>query len=190
MKDLTLYLAIIALSGVIFLPLHIVAIRARHGDKLITTIIATIGVSAAIGVGGGWWAFGGEFSSEGAKLVACVGGGLTFLGFAGLYGLLGPSSVDRSVSVHIVKLVNLAPGRRIKEADLLKLYTHGDMLEKRFNDCIDTGIIERRGEELVVTPRGARIAFIYSAIGSILGMRLWYLDRSRNSAAPHRAPGG
>ena len=182
MKDLLLYLVVIVVSGAIFLLLHVIAIRIRRGAKLITTLNATIVASAIVGGGVGWWLLGSQFSSEGAKLVACVGGGLTFLGFAGTYGLVGPISVDRSVSSHIVELVYLAPGHRIKEADLFRLYTHADVLGKRFSDCIDTGIIERRGDELVVTAKGARIAWLYLTLGSLLGMRLWHLERHRAGA--------
>ena len=90
---------------------------------------------------------------------------------------MGPASVDRSVSAHIVKLIYLAPHHRLKEGELFKLYTHEDMLEKRFRECMESGIIERRGDELGVTPRGARIARFYIVLGKLLGMRLWYLDR-------------
>ena len=182
MKDLLLYLAVVVFCGVVFLPLHMVALRTRHGANVVMTLAITIVVSAVIGAAFGWWVLGGEFSSKGARLVACIAGGLTFLGCAGSYSLVGPISVDRSVSSHIVELVYLAPGHRIKEADLFRLYTHADVLGKRFRDCIETGIIERRGDELVVTPRGARIAWVYLTLGNLLGMRLWYLDRYRDGA--------
>ena len=184
MKDLLLYFAVVAFSGAFFLPLHIVAIRAMGGAKLITTLGATIAASAIVGAAGGWFALGDDFSSQSVRMVACVGAALTFVGFAGAYSLIGPISVDRSVSSHIVELVSLAPGGCLKEADLFALYTHADMLEKRFHDCIETGIIERRGEELAVTPRGAKIAFAYLTLGKALGMRLWYLDRHGKGAKP------
>ena len=184
MKDLLLYFAVVAFSGACFLPLHIVSIRAMGGGKLITTLVATIAASAIVGGASGWFSLGGEFSSQSVRIVACVGAALTFVGFAGAYSLIGPISVDRSVSSHIVELVSLAPGGRLKEADLFALYTHADLLDKRFHDCIETGIIERRGEELVVTPRGAKIAFVYLALGKALGMRLWYLDRHGKGTKP------
>jgi hypothetical protein len=179
-KDLVLYFAVIAMCGLVFLVLHVVAIRSRKGDRLLGTLCVTIGVSALAGVAMGWWLLGDEFSSAGARLVACIGAGLTFPGYAGLYGLMGPASVDRSVSAHIVKLIYLAPQHCLKEAELFSLYTHADMLEKRFRECLEAGIIERRGDELGVTRRGARIARFYIVLGNVLGMRLWYLDRYRD----------
>jgi hypothetical protein len=176
-KDLILYFTVIALCSVVFLVSHLAAIRLKQGDRLLTTLCVAIGFSAFAGAGLGWWLLGGEFSSAGARLVACVGAALTFPGYAGLYGLMGPASVDRSVSAHIVKLIYLAPHHRLKEGELFKLYTHEDMLEKRFRECMESGIIERRGDELGVTPRGARIARFYIVLGKLLGMRLWYLDR-------------
>jgi hypothetical protein len=185
-KDVLLYFAIMVVGGIVFLPLHIVSVRLRGGAKLITTLIAVIGVSTLVAVAVGWLVLGGEFSSPGAAAVACVGGGLSFAAYAGLYSLLLPSSVDRSVSVHIVKLLYLAPQHRMTEAELLELYTHDDMLGKRFNDCIETGIIRRDSDQLVLTPHGARIAWLYMLVGEGLGMRLWYLDRLRKGAGPFK----
>jgi hypothetical protein len=172
------------MGGVVFLPLHIVAIRRMGGRNLITTLNAVIGVSTVAAVVAGWCFLGHSFSSPGAASVALVGGGIGFATLAGLYGLLLPSSVDRSVSVHIVKLLYLAPRQRMTERELFGLYTHEDVLEKRFLDCLSTGIIRREGEELVLTPHGARIASLYMAVGEGLGMRLWYLDRRRKGQNP------
>jgi hypothetical protein len=178
-RDLLLYFAIVGLCGAIFLLLHAMAIRAMRGDKLIRTLATCIVLSALVGAAIAWWALEDGFTSQSARLLACVGGALTFVGFAGIYCHLGPISVDRSVSSHIVELVYLGPGHRIKEAELFELYTHADVLEKRFRDCLETGIIERDGDELATTQRGGRIARIFLALGNGLGMRLWYLERYR-----------
>lgn len=185
MKDVALFFAIIAIGGMVFLPLHIIALRSRGGRKLITTLNLVIGASTAAAVVAGWLLLGDQFSSPGAAAVAYVGGALSFAAYAGLYSLLLPSSVDRSVSVHIVKLLYLAPGQQMTEKELFSFYTHQDVLQKRFDDCIDTGIIERRGDQLVLTPHGARIAWLYMTVGEGLGMRLWYLNRIRTG---NRAP--
>lgn len=185
-KDVLLYFAILAVGGVVFLPLHIVAVRARGGAMLITTLNAVIAVSTLVAVAFGWLVLRDRFSSPDAAVLACVAGALTFAAYAGLYSLLLPSSVDRSVSVHIVKLLYLAPQKRMTEEELLALYTHDDMLLKRFNDCIETGIIRREGDQLVLTPHGARIAWLYMVVGEGLGMRLWYLDRLRKGNAPFK----
>jgi hypothetical protein len=174
-----LYFFIVGLCGAIFLLLHVMVIRAMRGDKLIRTLAACIALSALVGAAISWWALEGSFTSQSARSLACVGGALTFVGFAGVYCHLGPISVDRSVSSHIVELVYLGPGHRLKEAELFELYTHADVLEKRFRDCLETGIIKRDGEELATTRRGERIARIFLALGNGLGMRLWYLDRYR-----------
>jgi len=179
-----LFFAILAIGGVVFLPLHIVALRLRGGAQLITTLNVVIAISTVVAVAAGFLLFNDQFSSSGAALVTYVGGALTFAAYAGLYSLLLPSSVDRSVSVHIVKLLYLAPGRRMTEQELLSLYTHDDMLEKRFNDCLATGIIRREGDQLLLTQHGARIAWLYMTVGEGLGMRLWYLDRLRKGSKP------
>ena len=183
-KDVLLYFAMVALNTAIFFPLHILASRVTQGAKLITTILATIAASTLAGTATGWLLFHGSFSSEGAEALACVASALTFFAYAGHYGLLGPISVDRSVSAHIVALLYLAPQQKMSEAGLGSLYTHTDMLEKRYNDCISTGLIERHGADLVLTPKGARIARFYLGLGEFLGMRQWYLKRHRQKASP------
>lgn len=186
MRDLLSYLAVCAICGLMFIPLHMMSVRAMRGDKLVRTLGATIVLSAVIGAGVGWWALADSFTSDSAKTLACVAGGLTFAGFAGVYALVGPISVDRSVSSHIVQLIFLGPGHRLTEADLFRLYTHADVLGKRFKDSLETGIIVRDGEELTTTRRGARIARLYLALGRGLGIRLWYLDRYRKQGGGHQ----
>jgi hypothetical protein len=182
MKDMLLFLAVVAVAGVVFIPLHVVAIRLMRGHFLISTINASIGVAMIAGAAAGWFMLGGEFSSEGTRLMGSLGGAVAFSGFATTYALIVPISVDRSVSSHIVGLLFLMPGHRMTEEKLFGLYTHADMLEKRFDDCIGTGIVVRQGKELVLTPFGRRIARIYLSMGTMLGMRMWHLERFRNTA--------
>ncbi len=184
MTDTLLFFAVVALAGLIFLPLHVVAIRALGGAKLITALNISIVLSAGAGGAAGWWLFGSEFTCRGAGILALVAGGLTFAGFAGIYGLVGPVSVDRSVSSHIVSLIYLAPSHRISETQLFGLYTHDDVLRKRFNECVATGIVARHGNELTVTSRGARIARAYLVLGRLLGIPMWHLER--HSGAPRQ----
>ena len=182
MRDLLLYLAIVAFCGVVFVPVHVMAIRAMRGDRLIGMLALSVALSALIGTASGWWTLADAFTSSGARTLACLAAALTFAGFAGVYCCLGPISVDRSVSSHIVELVYLGPGHRLKVAELFELYTHADVLEKRFKDCLETGIIKRDGEDLMTTRRGARLAQLFLALGKALGMRLWYLERYRSGA--------
>jgi hypothetical protein len=177
--DLLLYGSVFVISGLIFLPLHILAVRATHGAKLILMVNLSIGVAAVVAGTIVWLAFGGLFSSEGAKAVACVGGGVSFLGFGGVYNLLGPTSVDRSVSAHMVNLIYQAPGHRMTKEDLLAYYTQEDVLEKRFEECVRIGAIERNGSQLTLTVSGCRISLTFAIMGRVIGIRPWYLDRYR-----------
>lgn len=178
--DLLLFVLVIVISGVVFVPLHAITVRAMRGRNLLTAVNVAIIAAGIVGGAAGWLLFGGLFSGEASKGVACIGGGIAFLGFGGVYNLLGPTSVDRSVSVHLVSLINQAPGNRLNREDLFRYYTHADVLEKRFVECAQVGVIHRDGEQLTLTPGGRRIAAIYAAIGRLLGMHPWYLDRYRD----------
>jgi len=176
-NDLLAYVAVVAVCGAIFAPLHVIAVRLRRGSRLLMTINAAIVVSAIIGAAACWLWLDRMFSSPAVRDVACVGAALTFVGYAALYNLLGPAGVDRSISAHLINLIYLSPLHRIEKADLLKLYPHSDVMEKRFSECTDTGYIERTGDELRLTAKGRRIAILYLVLGKILGLRTWYLDR-------------
>lgn len=179
LTDLLLYGSVFVISGLVFLPLHVLAVRARRGENLLLTVNLAIAASAVAGGAIVWLSFGAMFSSEGAKAVACIGGGVSFLGFGGLYNLLGPTSVDRSISAHILNLIYQAPGHRMSREELFGYYTHADVLEKRFEECARVGVIERQGSQLTLTASGRRIGLFYSIIGKVLGIRLWYLERYR-----------
>lgn len=183
--DLLLYVSVFVVSGLIFLPLHVIAVRANHGANVLLMVNLAVGASAVAAGAIGWLAFGGMFSSEGAKAVACIGGAISFLGFGAIYNLLGPTSVDRSISAHILNLIYQAPGHQMSKEDLFAYYTHADVLEKRFEECARIGVIESHGSQLTLTASGRRIGLFYTIIGKALGIHLWYLERyrARQSAA-------
>ncbi|WP_428660051.1 hypothetical protein [Reyranella sp.] len=188
--DLLLFASVLVISGIVFLPLHVIAVRVLRGRNILSTVNIMVGASAVIGSAIGWLVLGGSFSSEGAKAVACVGAGFAFLGFGALYNLLGPTSVDRSISAHILNLIYQAPGHRMTKDDLFSFYTHSDVLEKRLVECAEIGVIERTGSQLALTPSGRRIGQFYAILGRVLGMRIWYLDRyhARATTAPGTKP--
>jgi hypothetical protein len=179
LTDLALYGLVFVISGLIFLPLHALSVRAIRGTNPIFAVNLAIVVSAVAAGAIVWLSCGGLFSSEGAKAVACIGGGISFLGFGGVYNLLGPTSVDRSISAHMVNVIYQAPGHRMTKEDLLGYYTHEDVFEKRFTECVEAGVIERQGSQLTLTPRGRRISLIFAIMGKAVGIRPWYLDRYR-----------
>jgi len=184
LTDLLLFASVFLINGIVFLPLHVVAVRASRGMNVLSTVNIMVGVSAIIGSAAGWLLLGGLFSSEGAKAVACAAAGFSFLGFGALYNLLGPTSVDRSISAHILNLIYQAPGHRMTKDELFGFYTHSDVLEKRLTECAEIGVIECTGSQLILTKSGRRIGLFYAILGKVLGMRFWYLDRynARGSA--------
>lgn len=182
-KDLLLFLSVFAISAIIFVPLHLIAVRANGGKKLLSTVNAMICLSALIGGAIGWLLLGHLFSSPGAKAVACVGGGFSFLGFGGIYNLLGPASADRSISAHILNLIYQAPGHRMTKEELFALYSHSDILDKRFVEFAAVGVIEQQAAQLTLTPKGRRIALTFAILGKALGLHPWYLERVRTRSA-------
>jgi hypothetical protein len=181
--DLLLFLSVFAVSAIVFVPLHLIAVRANGGRKLLSTVNAMICLSAVIGGAIGWMLLGDLFSSAGSRAVGCVGGGFSFLGFGGVYNLLGPASADRSISAHIVNLIYQAPGHRMSKEELFSLYSQADILEKRFVEFAAVGVIEQQGSQLALTAKGRRIALTFAILGKALGLHPWYLERARTRSA-------
>ncbi|MBS0546245.1 MAG: hypothetical protein JSR24_00770 [Proteobacteria bacterium] len=184
MHDLLLYFCVVAISSAVFLPLHIVLSRARRGGPLVTALGVSIALSAVAGGAFGAFVIGGSFSSSPVLLVASVGGALTFAGFAGVYALILPISVDRSLSAHIVSLLYASPGGRIREAELFRLYTHSAILGKRLRECEQSRILEKQGDELVVTAKGRRIASIYFTLDRLMHTGAMIAPAGERSPSP------
>jgi hypothetical protein len=181
--DLLLFLSVFAISAIVFVPLHLIAVRANGGRKLLSTINAMICLSALAGGAIGWLLLGDLFSSAGSRAVGCFGGGFSFLGFGGVYNLLGPASADRSISAHIVGLIYQAPGHRMSREELFALYSHADILDKRFIEFAAVGVIDPQASQLTLTAKGRRIALAFAVLGKALGLRPWYLARVRTRSA-------
>ncbi|MEI6200659.1 MAG: hypothetical protein WCP68_01775, partial [Enhydrobacter sp.] len=85
---------------------------------------------------------------------------------------------------HMVGLVHSSPGGRLKQSELFRLYPHDAILGKRLRECRDAHIIEWVGEDLVITPKGRRIARVYFALDRL--MRTGAMIESMDSAVSSR----
>ncbi len=188
MHDLLLYFSVVAVSGAVFLPLHIVLSQAKRGGPLVMALGASIAVSALAGSIIGNFVISGGFSAPAVALVASIGGALTFAGFAGAYALILPISVDRSLSAHIVGLLYASSGGRIRESELFRLYTHAALLGKRLRECEQSRILERQGDELVITAKGRRIASVYFALDRLMQTRAMIEPASGPSESSSSSP--
>jgi len=189
MQDFAFFLLVVMASAVVFAPLHIVLGRGCRGAALVRSLGISIAVSTVAGGLFGGGLISGQFSSPAVSVIAAVGGALTFAGFAGAYALILPISVDRSLSAHVVGLVYSSPGGRLSEAELFDLYTHAAILGKRLRECEQSGILERHGDELLVTSKGKRIAYAYFMMDRLMhtgAMMVRPIGVSPNSTAPGR----
>lgn len=98
------------------------------------------------------------------------GGAYGSLGFSGTYIILGPISADRSLSAHMCIQV-MRNGGRIKEAELRRRYSQDVIFNKRFDEYVDVGVMTRDGEDLVLSPKGYRVARIFSTFLKALKMK-------------------
>jgi hypothetical protein len=71
----------------------------------------------------------------------------------------------------------------MSKEELLSLYSHSDILDKRFTEFAAVGVIEQQASQLTLTAKGCRIALTFAILGKALGMHPWYLERVRARSA-------
>ncbi|MGE4132950.1 MAG: hypothetical protein AB7F86_15015 [Bdellovibrionales bacterium] len=121
-----------------------------------------------------WTAFyllaNSTFESDAHRAVLAWAGLFGSLGFSGTYIVLGPLSADRSLSAHMCILM-FRSGGRMKEQELLNIYSQSVVFQKRFSEYDKKGVMKREGGDLILTARGARIAKFFAFILKMLNMK-------------------
>ena len=101
------------------------------------------------------------YSSLDAWVLGTLGGITTFFGIGALSVLLGPASVDRSVTAHILIYLARAPNEELTDEELMRQYSGRIILQKRFEEMQGVGAITRHEGNLRLTGKGRRLAVVY-----------------------------
>jgi len=169
--DLILYFCIIGISGIYFLVVHIMYFRVKCVRNVNTTV-GTISLLCSLAAGiTGWTFFSLQFSSANSAVLACVAAPLTFLGFSGVYALLGPVSGDRSISAHMVIHFLRSPKGVLSFEQLETVFPSKRVFEKRIEECLELGILSKENDSLVLTDKGKKIAKFFQSLIKILNIK-------------------
>ena len=166
-SDLGYFGLIFIINLSLFFVVHIVYFRVFLINK-INTVFTIINL-ACCGVTGlvGWLAIGPSFSNQTIMIVATIGSVGAAYGLCGLYALLGPIFVDRSVSAAMMARLARAPDGRERE-DHLSEELGRLIFDKRFIEHEAVGVITRSNGWAQITPKGHLIGSAYVLLGKLL----------------------
>lgn len=94
---------------------------------------------------------------------------VAFLGYANVYNIIFPVSLERSFSVRI--LVNLlhAPNESLAKHKLEELQPKEKIYDLRYKEMLGSGLIDINGDKIRLTARGEAVAQVYVFIADVMG---------------------
>ena len=93
-----------------------------------------------------WWLAGGLFSSGAVHALASLTAPFAFLGFCGIYVLIGPVTVDRSITLSILSAFANSRTKGLSRVELQACVPFDRIFEKRLRELEMSGTL--------TTPRG------------------------------------
>ncbi|HVA14961.1 MAG TPA: hypothetical protein VNF99_17070 [Stellaceae bacterium] len=170
--DLLWYAAVFLATWVVYAVAYVGAARLGlvRGVGFGTVVL---GVSTAALTGFLSWIFlVGRFSSVGAHVLASATAPLCFLGFCGIWILLGPVTIDRSITLTILSALKAVESRQLSNDRLMAAVPFDRIYGKRLKELSGSGVIELRANGVRVTPKGERVLRLYLWLGRLLNVEL------------------
>lgn len=165
--DVLAFGAAFLLCWIAYFLIQIAAVSANlvSGVGKSTVLIALI---AAVVTGVGWGAWGGQWSSSPeAHVLICIAAPFAFVGYCGNYVLVGPVTVDRSITLSILGALASSKTKGLTVSKLEAEVPFDRIFAKRLKELARTGNLQV-GSEVRVTRRGLRILSLYQWLAKIL----------------------
>jgi hypothetical protein len=158
--DLAGFAGVFALSWGIYLAAHLLAASCRliRGANYMTVGLATAAAIVAGAITS--WSLEGWFSSPGVHALSSIAAPVTFLGYCGIYVLIGPVTVDRSISLSMLRALEASQHKKLKRNELQAEVPFDRIFEKRMRELELSGSIDTRSD-VKITQSGARIIRLY-----------------------------
>ncbi len=167
--DLLGFLGTAFLAAVLFLGLHLVAasLKLMRGVNYWTVVLAVVcAVLAGIVA---WAQLGGWFSSPAVHALASVASPITFLGFCGIYILIVPVTINRSISLSMLIALEASQHKRLMRDQLQAEVPFHRIFEKRLRELELSRSIDASGP-VTITPTGMRIIRLYVRIARLFNV--------------------
>jgi len=162
--DLAAFLLVFAVCWGFFLVSHVLcaSLGIVRGVDRRTVALATLS-ACIVGILTWLWA-GSLFSTVNVQALVSVVAPFSFLGFCGIYILIGPVTVDRSITLSILSALEASETKGLDRRQLQDCVPFDRIFEKRMRELERSGTLSF-GDQVMVTPRGARILRLYIWLG-------------------------
>ena len=118
-----------------------------------------------------WFFLEQKFSSPNAFWIATVAAPIAFLGFCGIFILIGPANVDRSITFSILRAIKGLEDNPTTQIRLIDAVPFDRILHKRVRELSTHGVIELQDGRARLTPFGDRTRRFYLWLGRLLNIQ-------------------
>ncbi|GEM_PF-5254837 len=98
------------------------------------------------------------------RWVVFLNGGYVYASIVGIYVGTVFYAIRRSVSIRITIELKKAGGRGLTKEEFDQVYPIDEMVEERLKSMVEAGWLEQEGEYFKVTPKGRKLARIFSFV--------------------------
>ncbi len=159
-RDLFGFAALFVAAWVIYFTIHLTLAKLRIVRGVgITTVMMAV-VAAVLSGLASWVVLGGWFSSPSTYALVSITAPFSFLGFCGIYVLIGPVTVDRSITMTMLCALEESQSKKLARSQLHAEVPFDRLFEKRMRELEGSGTIDTSGE-VRITPRGIRTIRAY-----------------------------
>lgn len=164
------YCVLFVATWVLFIAVYVAAARLRWVTNVDWRLIV-IAVLSATTVGIlSWLLLAERFSSPSAFWLATVTAPIAFLGYCGIFILIGPANVDRSVTFSMLRAFKARDERGTQDGPLIDAVPFDRIFNKRLRELATHGVIEVDRNSVRLTPMGDRTRRFYLWLGRLLNV--------------------
>jgi hypothetical protein len=156
---------------IFFFLFHFIFLRIYAKSNILYSSTVTVFLSVLSVTVLSYFFVSGLFSSPESYAVAATGSGVAAIFAGGLYTFLGPVTADRSLASQLLVFLFHRAGAECSREELYHRFDATGFIEKRIEECRKENVIEDRGDTVVLTERGKRIARVYIFLLRALGLR-------------------
>ena len=169
--DLCWWGVVFAASWAIYFAIYLISAKLRWVENVDRRLVLIGNLSALAGGILSWLLLRSDFSSPAAFWMATVTAPITFLGFCGTFILLGPVTVDRSITLAILSALKSVEDRELPNSKLIEVVPFDRIYQKRLKELSKSGVIELKGNTVKVTRKGEFALRIFLLIGHLLNVK-------------------
>lgn len=159
-----------AASWVIFFAAYFLAARLRLIKNVDGRLVIMANLSALAAGVLSWLFLGTHFSSPNAFWLATITAPMSFLGFCGIFILVGPANVDRSVTFSILRAFKALENQETPNDRLIEAVPFDRIFRKRVRELSRHGVIELEGNRVRLTQSGDRARRFFLWLGRVLNI--------------------